>query len=93
MATWLLDTFQKQRQKPTFHPTVVDFYAREWSQLKTEIPLNFLPLLEAAAENSFCLFISRQQLFLLWLITFILFIEPLQKGEDYIREYMGRRNT
>lgn len=92
MATWLLETFQKQRQNPTFHPTVLDSCARERSQLKNEIPLNLLPLLEAAAENSFCLFISRQQLFLLWLITFILFIQPLQKGEDYIREYMGRRN-
>lgn len=70
----------------------MDICAREWSQLKTEIPLNLLPLLEPAAENSFCLFISRQQLFLLWLITFILFIQHLQKEEDYIREYVGRRN-
>lgn len=92
MATWLLDTFEKQRQKPTLHPTALDSCAREWSQLKNEIPLNLLPLLEASAGNSFCLFISRQQLFLLWLITLIFFIQPLQKGEYYCREYMGIRN-
>lgn len=86
MATWLLDAFQNQKKKPALYPTALDSCAREWSQLKNEIPLNLLPLLEAAAENSFCLFICRQQLFPLWLINFILFVQPLQKGEDYWRE-------
>lgn len=92
MATQLLDTFQKQRKKSTLYPRALNSYAKEWSQLKNEIPVNLMPLLDAAAENSFCLFIYRQQFLLLWLINSILFAQLLQKGEYYWRERIHEEN-